>query len=96
MDTTIAFQNVRQALETVVSLQPMQGKAYRVGTSLTIRQLDGSAVRYLFQHVSGGTMRAVRHELEGLTEVVGTTRTPLNTDTAAADYLRAMLVEVLK
>lgn len=96
MDTTTAFQNIRQTLDAIIALQPMDGKAYRVGTSLTIRQLDGSGTRYLFQHVSGGTMRAVRQRLEGLTEVAGTTRTPLSTDVAVADYLRAMLVEVLK
>lgn len=95
MDTTTAFENIRQALATVVALQPGDGRASRRGTSLTVRLLDGSAFAYHFQHVTGGTMRAVRTELEGFQEVARTV-TPLDTEIVVSDYLRAMLVEVLR
>lgn len=95
MDTTTAFENVRQALATVVALQPEDSIATKVGTTLTVRQFNADAVRYQFQHVAGGTMRAVRTELEGLVEVQRTV-TPLEADAVVNDYLRAMLVEVLR
>lgn len=95
MDTTTAFQNVRQALDTIMALQPMDGKATRTGTSLTIRQFDASGVQWHFQHAAGGTMRAVRLELDSLYERSRVV-TPLDTDMVVSDYLRAMLVEALK
>lgn len=95
MNTAIAMINVRQALQTVYALQPFDGRAGVTGTTLTVRQWDGSAERWQFQHVAGGTMRVVRTTLEGLVETERVV-TPLETDTAVQDYIRALLVEVLR
>lgn len=95
MNTAIAMLNARQAFATIYALQPMDGRAATTGSTLTISQWDGSRVRYQVQHVAGGTLRGVRTELEGLTETDRVV-TPLDTDLAAQDYIRAMLVEVLR
>lgn len=95
MNSAIAMQNVRQAFATIYALQPMDGRAGVTGTTLTIRQWDGSADRWQYQHAAGGTLRVVRTQLEGLTEVARVV-TPLETDQAAQDHLRSVLVEVLR
>jgi hypothetical protein len=95
MNTSIAMANARRAFDTIYALQPMDGRAGVTGTTLTVRQWDGSAVRYQIQHVAGDTLRGVRTELEGL-EPFSRTVTPLDTDTVANDYIRDIVVEVLR
>lgn len=95
MNTATAMQNVRQAFATIYALQPMDGEATITGTTLTIRQWDGSADRWQYQHDIGGALRVVRTQLEGLYTSERAV-TPLETDQAVRDHLRAVLVEVLR
>lgn len=96
MDTATAMQQVRQAFQTVYALQPFDGRAGVTGTTLTVRQWDGTADRWQYQHVAdGGTLRVVRTTLEGLVETERVV-TPLETNQALTDHLRSVMVEVLR
>jgi hypothetical protein len=103
MDTVTAFANVRTTLATIVALQPEDAtaKASTVGSTLVLRHADGSGSTTSFQYVAGGTMRAVTRSS---TRLMLPSRflsspdavTPLTTDQAVTDYLRALVVETLR
>lgn len=98
MDTATAFQNVRQALATIEALQPEDSGivASTVGMTLILTLADGTSGYYQFQHVAGETLR-VSTRSRGFDGSLGTaTAAPLTTDRAVTDYLRALVVEVLR
>jgi hypothetical protein len=98
VDTYTAFMTVRQALATIVALQPEDSgtTVSAVGTTLIIKHADGTGEAYAFQHVAGGTMRAVRTALRKSTATGAPTATPLTTNQAVTDYLRALVVVTLR
>ena len=95
MDTARAFSQVRKVLDTIVALQPQEGRATRTGTTLVWRHADGSGYMVSYQHVAGGTLRVTAQDA-GTDGVYGKRyATPLQTDAALTDHLRALLVTVL-
>lgn len=96
MDTTTAFQLVRQALVTIDTLQPEDGeyRATITGTRLTVRHADHTGMSVTFQHVSGGYMRVVTRQTGTLVD--DETVIPVTTLSHLTDYLRALVVEVLR
>lgn len=99
MDTTTAFQNIRTTLATIVALQPMTGTATVHGNVLVIRDSSLTASMWTFQHdgVNGGLRASYRDMDEnGATTAWGQAVTPLQTNEAVTDYLRALVVEVLR
>ena len=95
MDTATAMQKVRQAFATVYALQPFDGRAGVTGTTLTVRQWDGSADRWQYRHAAGGVLEVVRTQLQDMREAARVV-TPLETNQALTDHLRSVLVEVLR
>lgn len=99
LDTSRAFQMVRQALATIESLQPEDGE-YRAtahGPTLVVRHADGTGTTAQFQHVTGGTVRVVTRTTDMANlRVSNDTVTPFTTLNHLTDYLRALVVETLR